>query len=367
MTVETGKKWTVAAMRLLVGATFILSGLAKSIDLWGTVYKISDYLAVWQIDMPYAIIWTCAAILAWGEFILGALCFLGCYRRSVPIILAVVMAVMLPFSLYIWIADPVADCGCFGDMIVLSNAATFWKNVLIVAMLVPLVMWNRMLVAYIHPAMQWLAGAVVSMFIIFIGLRGYNVQPIADFRSFPIGTNMAMMAEEDDVDYEFVYADTEGNTKAFSIDALPDSTWTFVERRVVAGSETTKDRFAVFGPDGEDVTTETFPSQGDALVVTVPNPMVITPADTYKINELYRYLQPKGIPLTVILPPNSAAIAYWEDIAMPDYPIYTADVLQIKELVRGKIGLVWLSDGVILRKTSLRSLPDPLDFVKDEN
>ena len=353
-----GKRLAVAAARLIVGVVFILSGLAKSIDLWGTIYKIQDYAAVWHWDIPFGLVMFGAATLALGEFMLGAFCFLGCCRRVVPYTLAAIMAVMLPFTLYIWIKNPVADCGCFGDMIVLSNGATFLKNVVLTALIVPLVMWNRLLIPYIHKGLQWVAGAVFWVFIVVIAIRGYNVQPIADFRSFPVGTNLAALAEEgDNVDYEFVYKAPDGREETFTIDALPDSTWTFVERRVLSGSEQTKDGFYIFDSEGENVAAEAIPASGDALIVTVPDIEDVTPSHTYQINELYRYLNPKGIPLVVLLP-AAAFLPFWEDLAMPDYPVYVADVLQLKELVRGHIGVVWLSDGVILNKTSLGSLHD---------
>lgn len=42
---ETAARWTVLALRLAVGGTFVFSGLAKAIDIWGVGYKIDDYLA----------------------------------------------------------------------------------------------------------------------------------------------------------------------------------------------------------------------------------------------------------------------------------------------------------------------------------
>ena len=53
---ETAARWTVLALRLAVGGTFVFSGLAKAIDIWGVGYKIDDYLAAfgWSWAMPFA-------------------------------------------------------------------------------------------------------------------------------------------------------------------------------------------------------------------------------------------------------------------------------------------------------------------------
>ncbi|MDE5627704.1 MAG: DoxX family membrane protein, partial [Candidatus Amulumruptor sp.] len=103
MTPDTRKKlvkWGVAAARIIIGAVFIISGLSKGIDLWGTVFKIEDYLHVWGMHQPRTIVFMGALLLSGTEFLLGALLLLGCCRRWTPIFLTAVMAVMLPLSLY---------------------------------------------------------------------------------------------------------------------------------------------------------------------------------------------------------------------------------------------------------------------------
>ena len=106
--------------RVLSGAMFVLSGWAKSVDPYGTVYKIEEYFSVWGMGgFPREITIILAVGLAALEFTIGVALMLGCLRRSTPISALVVMTVMLPLSVYLAIADPVAHCGCFGDMLVI--------------------------------------------------------------------------------------------------------------------------------------------------------------------------------------------------------------------------------------------------------
>ncbi|WP_301904450.1 MauE/DoxX family redox-associated membrane protein, partial [uncultured Duncaniella sp.] len=128
--------------RILVGATFIVSGFAKSIDPWGSFYKISEYFDVWGWDIPHALVVLGAFALGCSEFVLGCLLFFGCYRRVGVWLMMLMMCFMLPLTLYIAIASPVADCGCFGDFLVISNNATFVKNIFLTLMLVYLIMFN---------------------------------------------------------------------------------------------------------------------------------------------------------------------------------------------------------------------------------
>ena len=137
---ETAARWTVLALRLAVGGTFVLSGLAKAIDIWGVGYKIDDYLAAfgWSWAMPFA----------------GMMLVIGSFRRATVIALLCCMAFMLPLSAYVMACDPVPDCGCFGEAWTLGNTATFWKNVALTAALAYLLLRNKRLRSLYGPAVQ---------------------------------------------------------------------------------------------------------------------------------------------------------------------------------------------------------------------
>ena len=151
-------------LRLLVGGVFVMSGLTKSIDLWGFLFKLEEYLGVCHITQPRSVVFMAAMLISGYEFVLGALLMMGCYKRVTAWGLTLTMVVMLPLTLYLWIADPVSDCGCFGDFLKLSNGATFLKNVVITAGLLYLIKWNvRLKEALFNPAIQWIVGALISL------------------------------------------------------------------------------------------------------------------------------------------------------------------------------------------------------------
>ena len=127
--------------RIIVGACFIFSGFAKADDPWGTVFKIEQYLSAWGLSEPRSLVVAAAFALAGLEFMLGVALILGIYRRIAPKGIALMMIVFLPLTAYIAITSPVDDCGCFGDAWVLSNTATFLKNVVLAALTVPLLLW----------------------------------------------------------------------------------------------------------------------------------------------------------------------------------------------------------------------------------
>ncbi|MDE6298326.1 MAG: DoxX family membrane protein, partial [Muribaculaceae bacterium] len=144
-------------LRIFVGGVFMFSGLTKAIDPWGTLYKVEDYLQVMGLDIwpnlkLVGVFGLCAI-----EFLTGIFILAGCFRRSAAIMAAVIMAFMLPFSLWIAIDDPVADCGCFGDAFIISNWATFWKNVVISSAILWLIKNNKKCRWLVTPALQWIA------------------------------------------------------------------------------------------------------------------------------------------------------------------------------------------------------------------
>ena len=100
------KRISVWMLRLCVGAVFIMSGLVKMVDLWGFVFKIEEYLAVWQLVQPRTIVFMVAMFVSGYEFVLGTLLAMGCYKRVAPWGLMLTMAVMLPLTAYLWVADP---------------------------------------------------------------------------------------------------------------------------------------------------------------------------------------------------------------------------------------------------------------------
>lgn len=128
--------------RLLLAATFIFSGFVKGIDPLGTQYKITDYLEALHIDWMFPS-WSTlvmSVLLAMCEFAIGIFLLFAIRRRLVSKLTLLVMAVMTLITLWIVIADPVKDCGCFGDAIVLSNMETFVKNIILLA--IAILIWK---------------------------------------------------------------------------------------------------------------------------------------------------------------------------------------------------------------------------------
>ena len=367
-------------IRLAVGATFIFSGFVKAIDPWGTLYKFQEYFAAIGIPTFNALILTGVFALCAVEFIIGVSIFTGCYRKSSPILALIFMCFMLPLTLWIAIADPVKDCGCFGDFLILSNWATFWKNVVLTLLIIWLIKFNNDEITIISPAFQWIQVVCSMIFLAAIMLYGYFVQPLLDFRPYPVGEEMVSLndaenEEGDDGEEEnfiFIY-EKDGVKKEFTInDDLPseEDGWNFVERKIIDSPKTdnnnnqkqeSRDKtFRIWDKNAEDdMTPEAFTDASKRIVILIPDLANVSPATTWKINSIYDTCQKDSIDMFAVVSGSAEQIKEWEDLSMPQYEIYSSDDTAIKEVARGNPAIVYIKDGKIVWKTSLSSL----DFV----
>ncbi len=357
-------KWKVSAVwiaRLLCGAVFILSGWAKAVDPRGFVFKIGEYLNVWGIDrlVPYELVVIGAVVLSVAELTVGVLLATGCLRRSTPVCGLAMMAFMLPLTVYVAIAEPVADCGCFGDMFVVSNTATMLKNVAITALLVLCLVWHKAARPLYRPGLQWLVIAWSCAYGLLLAFVGWQFQPVVDFRPYSVGKTLVHDGGVGE-DLKYIY-EKNGETREFPLDALPDSTWTFVDR---AGQEpSAHEGLAVF--DGEDeITDELFdPSQkGEMLVLAFVEPGLQNLVRTRMANEVYEYASAHGIGMVGLVAASGESLERWVEMARPEYEVYSSSDTSLKELVRGATGLVLLRDGRVVWKRNFATVsPDFLN------
>lgn len=349
--------WT---LRVLIGIIFIFSGWVKAVDIWGGTYKIAEYLNVWHITLPDSVTALAAGALAMAEFMVGVMILLGCFRRMVIRLTAIFMAAMTVLTLYLWIADPVKDCGCFGDAVILSNAATFWKNIVIDTMLVVLWINNHRAGALIHTRLQWLAVIATAAFTGYIEYIGYRIQPVQDFRGYAPGTLLARDNDNDsDDNIHFIYSKN-GIERSFATDSLPDenSGWTFVRRDAESDSSDKSLTFAA--PGGEDVTADVLSDKGDQIILLVPDPRHYGRTRSAMANELYGALTTHGGDMFAVIGGNDSTAAVWADEVRAHYPVYTADETDIKILARGNGALVCLHNGRITWKQNTLTLPHDL-------
>ncbi len=362
-------KWlsvAVILVRIVVGVTFIFSGLVKLIDPVGTMYKIDDYLAVMNMTalQPLSIIASVALALA--EFILGINTLLGSYLRTTPKLLLAFMTLMTPLTLYLAIANPIADCGCFGDAVILTNWQTFAKNVVLLLLVLFLFKYYTKAKSVFHREVQALTviwGIVYAAFVVWFA---FTYMPILDFRPYKLGTDIRAAYYGDDMpdtEYQFVY-EREGVQQTFALDNLPDESqgWTFVERKQVGAKLVVKatsaaDYFVVY--DGnKDVTEDILEQDGYVFIMLSPNLAKANDNHIDKIHELYDYCLLYGYPFYAVTASTPAEIDEWLDNTGGEYLFLFMDKTSIVTIARGNPYMLILKDGVIYHKYPISQLPE---------
>lgn len=355
---------SVWAGRILAGAVFAVSGWAKAVDPRGFAFKIDEYLAVWGVGdiLPSGTTGLLGSAISIVELCVGVLLLTGSLRRFAPICGLIMMAFWLPLTAYIAYASPVADCGCFGDFIVLSNTATLVKNVLLTAVLALLLKWYKAAKPLYRPGLQWLIPLLTIIYGLIVALIGWHIQPIVDFRPYPVGSKLSAPEEESHIIY--IYS-KDGKEKEFPLEALPDSTWTF--ERLKDGPEQAKaNGLAVFDDDYE-VTDELF---GDTatqrmIVLVYPHPGFDDLLRSRMANEIYQYASKNDIRMVGLVAASGNALEQWKELARPEYEVYSSDDTPLKQLVRGPIGMVYLRNGKVVWKRNFSTLPP--DILEEDN
>ena len=116
-------KVIVNICRFIVALVFIFSGFVKAIDPMGTQYKIEDYVKAAGLGDVLCNQWLTLAtsvLLSAVEFCIGVLLLFAIHRRLISKLAVAMMSVMTIITLWLWIANPISDCGCFGDAIHLT-------------------------------------------------------------------------------------------------------------------------------------------------------------------------------------------------------------------------------------------------------
>lgn len=362
------KVW-VNICRFVLAVVFIFSGFVKAIDPFGSFYKIQDYLTAFNLISWFPGYWPLlfAVLLAAIEFCAGIYLFLGIRRKISSTLAFLLMLVMTPLTLYLALADPVSDCGCFGDALVLTNWQTFGKNVVLLVAAVTVFRQWREITRFITLKMEWIFSMYTILFVFALSAYCLRNLPLLDFRPYKIGTNIKAGMEIPEgaklsvLETTFVM-EKDGKRKEFTLDNYPDSTWTFVETRTIVkekGYEPPIHDFAMQSlTSGTDISDSVLTSRGYTFLLVAHRIEEADDSNIDLINEIYDYSVEHGYGFYALTSSPEDAIALWCDRTGAEYPFCQMDDITLKTIIRSNPGLLLIKDGTILNKWSDSQLPD---------
>ena len=359
----------MGVVRLVLALTYLFSGVVKLIDPRGTQYKIEDYGAAFGVTnlMPEGLPLVLACVLAVMEFLMGIYLLYGIRRRLTSVVSICFMLVMTPLTLYLVIKNPVSDCGCFGDALVLSNWQTFAKNVVLLICSCLALRYYKLMPRFVTRRNQWMVALYSFVFAcVFVG---YNLRrlPVIDFRPYHVGADIRQAWHEDQQNFgKFVTTfimEKDGVQQEFALEDYPDSTWTFVDTHTVQ-IEGTKhsgvgDLIIQDAENGEDITETILGDEGYTFLLVAPYLEKADDGVMGGLLSLYDFSQEVGYGFYCLTSSGEKAIRNWQDMTGAEYPFCMSDAVVLKTIIRSNPGLVLLHDGKVVGKWPSTALPTP--------
>jgi uncharacterized membrane protein YphA (DoxX/SURF4 family) len=348
-------KSTLVVCRLLVGGLFIFSSFTKGVDPLGTKYKMLDYFSAYNIEWLNGFAMVLAVLMILAEFLIGICLFTNVFPKIATIGGALFMLMFTTVTLFDALYDMVPDCGCFGTAVKMSNWQTFYKNLVIDAVLLPLVLNIRSL----KNRLTWRGQLVIGFTyaILFTGFEIYNYRhlPVIDFMNWKVGKQMNEKSEQEQQIYLTFRNKETGKTQEYLSpnypwnDSVWKSQWEFVDQRVEGGSNYLG--FSALDQDGDDV-TEMILTTEKLMMFTSHDMSAITVEEWEQIKSITEEAGKRGYYVIWV----TASLQDYVEQLQETYPfleeVYYGDELEIKTIVRFNPGLILLDEGLVVDKWS---------------
>ncbi len=353
--------------RYLLAATFIFSGFVKAIDPLGTAYKIEDYLisfnpsfiALFPIALPISI------ALSGFELIIGLNYLFNISTKKTSWWALAFMLIMTPLTLYIAIYEPVSDCGCFGDALIISNWATFYKNVVISAFIVYiLIVCQRAkpLFVYKIETIFILAFAAIAL-----ALPAYSLLnlPMIDFRPYKVGVNIyndmqiPANAPTDQFETTFIL-EKNGVQKEFALENYPAESegWKFIDQKTVLikkGFEPKIKDFMIIDSEFNDITDSALTNAGTAYLIVINSLDKTSLTGMAKIESFYNKIKNSETRFFALTAASAEDVEKFKAENNIAFPFYKLDPITLKTMVRANPGIIELKNGTITKKWNWRN------------
>ena len=354
--------------RFVLAVVFIFSGFIKANDLQGFQYKLTDYatalgLTEWVSDVVLSVF---GMLLTTVEFIIGVYLLFGINRRLTLWIALLLMLVMTPLTLYLAIENPVSDCGCFGDAVVLTNWETFWKNVVLLVAVISALYWRSYIFRIVTRRSEWLISLNSLIYILVFAYYTQAHLPVFDFRPYSIGTHIPTAMSQPEGTHPPVYEtlflmEKEGEQREFAIDNYPDSSWHYVDRRTVVKEEGVLPdipELEIWSVDNdEEISEQLLAAEGYTFLMVAYDLRKADDSYTDLINDLYDYCRRYGYGFYAITATDDL-VEHWQDRTGGEYPFCHADETILRTIIRSNPGLVLLKNGTVINKWSSRDIPE---------
>ena len=352
--------------RIIFGLVFLFSGFVKAVDPLGTAYKISDYLEAFSLTPLDFLAFPAALMLIAAEFTIGFNILFNVHLKGTTWVASLFMLVMTPITLYLAISNPISDCGCFGDAIVMTNWQTFYKNVVLCVFLAIIALLQNQTRPWLSNWGAWVVTLLPILISFGISIYCYNLLPIIDFRPYKIGNNIIEgmnIPEDAPLDkYETTfYYEKDGIEQAFTLDNYPaeDSTWTFVRQEsklIEQGYVPPIHDFSIVTEDG-DITDLVLEDSGYTLLVISHKVEKASTKNIKCVKSTIANAKKAGANIIWLTSSYSDEIEEFKTQYGIEDTFGATDDITLKTIVRSNPGLILIKDATVIEKWHHNALP----------
>ena len=357
----------VGVARWVVGILFIFSGFIKLNDPIGFGFKLEEYFSpsVLNIEFlaPFALI--IAILLVVFELVLGIMLLIGYLPKFTTWTLLVMILFFTFLTFYSAYFNKVTDCGCFGDAIPLTPWQSFYKDVILL-ILILILFFNR---KYIQPyfakaSHRWI---IFLAFMLSFTFAYYVLMhlPLMDFRAYRVGNNIAEKmtvpegAQEAVYDYHWRFRKDGKEEIITTRGSFPHADGEFIDvetELVQEGYIPPIHDFAI-EREGEDFTAEMLAE--DKLLMIVAYSLESSEAPGLeKLSTIVEDAKAEGYRVIGLSASSAEKKAEIKEAYDLDFEFYFADQTALKTIVRSNPGILKLEKGTIVQKLHWNDLEE---------
>ena len=358
--------------KIVLGLTFLFSGFVKSVDVYGTTFKIVDYFHAFHLDIFQPL----SKLLAFGivgfEFLLGILIIIGIYAKVVSKLVISIVFFMMLLTLYIALFNNVEDCGCFGDVLILSNWATFFKNIVLLIFAFIFVIYHRLVIPLFSIKIRKYVLRYSFIYISGILLYSYIYEPLFDFRPYHVGAKLMpfdSINKKNKDQVSLIYR-KDGEEKVFTPETAPwqNGEWTYVETRINSLNIENTKSIADFSiqnikfdkenkPTIIDITDKVLLDSEYSFFLLIPDLSILSDIQYDTINKIALYAGNNKCNVYCLTASTRNEVLQFKENLNPEIMICLADNRLINTIVRTSPGLMIMKKGLIVAKWSRWSFP----------
>lgn len=290
-------KITINIIRIFVGLLFIFSGLVKANDPLGTAYKMEDYFEIWSGDLEHSSFFLKNALMSLFHFLNDHTLFLSVTMNAFEIIAGAALLLGWRMKLFSWLllllmifftiltgytyktGNP-KNCGCFGDCIRITSEFSFYKDILLSALILVILFARKHIKPLFSQGLN--TGLMFGVTLFSFGLQWYALKylppvdclPYKKGNSIPEKMKMPANAIQEKKTITFVYI-KDGTVAEYPVDKVPKDIkkqgYVFSEEKEKEiGSDSTIN-VAIYVKGGRKVefTTENFPADFDSTYILI--------------------------------------------------------------------------------------------------